>query len=173
MATLQCYLLGPPRFACDNCVIKIQRHKAQALLIYLAVTRTVQARATLAALLWPEHNSRQALAAWRRHLSELNSTLGSSWLAADHETIRCAPNTAIWLDINDFAQQLAACATHDHAQDAVCPACITPLTAAVARYCDDFLAGFTLPDAPAFDEWQFFQREALRQQLAGALDRLV
>ena len=37
----------------------------------------------------------------------------------------------------------------------------------------DFLAGFTLRDSPEFDEWQFFQAETLRQELASALERLV
>ena len=35
------------------------------------------------------------------------------------------------------------------------------------------MAGFSLPDSPAFDEWQFYQREALRQHLVEALQTLV
>ena len=35
------------------------------------------------------------------------------------------------------------------------------------------MAGFGLPDSPAFDEWQFFETESLRQQLAQALQRLI
>ncbi|HXV44106.1 MAG TPA: AAA family ATPase, partial [Anaerolineae bacterium] len=46
-------------------------------------------------------------------------------------------------------------------------------TEAITLYRDDFLAGFTLRDSPAFDEWQFFQSEGLRQKLAGALEQLV
>ena len=40
-------------------------------------------------------------------------------------------------------------------------------------YQSDFMAGFTLPDAPGFDEWQFFQAEELRRSLADALRRLI
>jgi DNA-binding SARP family transcriptional activator len=40
-------------------------------------------------------------------------------------------------------------------------------------YSDEFLAGFTLRDSPAFDEWQFFQAEQLRQSLAQVLVRLI
>ncbi|HFQ92651.1 MAG TPA: tetratricopeptide repeat protein, partial [Anaerolineae bacterium] len=36
-----------------------------------------------------------------------------------------------------------------------------------------FMAGFTLPDAPEFDEWQFFQADDLRQKLAAALEALI
>jgi tetratricopeptide (TPR) repeat protein len=55
----------------------------------------------------------------------------------------------------------------------VCPACLNPLAQAVALYRGDFLAGFTLRDTPAFDDWQLFQAETLRRELAGALERLV
>jgi hypothetical protein len=35
------------------------------------------------------------------------------------------------------------------------------------------MAGFTLPDSPAFDEWQFYQADLLRKQLGDSLERLV
>jgi ABC-type transport system substrate-binding protein len=35
------------------------------------------------------------------------------------------------------------------------------------------MAGFSLRDSLAFDEWQFFQTESLRQELGSALERLV
>src|SRR3712207_7660648 len=50
--------------------------------------------------------------------------------------------------------------------------CSSDLSEAVALYRDDFLAGFALRDSAAFDDWQFFQGEELRRELAGALERL-
>jgi DNA-binding SARP family transcriptional activator len=47
------------------------------------------------------------------------------------------------------------------------------LAAGLALYRDDFLAGFTLRDSPAFDEWQFFEAERLRQLCLSTLERLV
>lgn len=44
---------------------------------------------------------------------------------------------------------------------------------AVALYRGDFLEGFTLPDSPNFDDWQLFEAESLRQELALALERLA
>ncbi|MGE5221553.1 MAG: tetratricopeptide repeat protein, partial [Omnitrophica WOR_2 bacterium] len=38
---------------------------------------------------------------------------------------------------------------------------------------DDFLAGFTLRDSSEFDEWQFFQTESLRRELADSLEKLA
>ncbi|MDQ4078631.1 MAG: tetratricopeptide repeat protein, partial [Chloroflexota bacterium] len=40
-------------------------------------------------------------------------------------------------------------------------------------YSDDFLAGFTLPDCPEFDEWQFFEREGFCQTLGTVLVQLI
>src|SRR5207248_1571701 len=47
------------------------------------------------------------------------------------------------------------------------------LTRAASLYADDFLAGFTLPDSAAWDEWQFLQREHLRQTFGRVLRALV
>ena len=40
-------------------------------------------------------------------------------------------------------------------------------------YTADFLAGFTLEDAAEFDDWQTFQTESLRLELAGVLEKLA
>src|SRR5205085_4598819 len=47
------------------------------------------------------------------------------------------------------------------------------LERAVPLFRDDFLAGLTLKDAPDFEDWLAATAEGLRQQLAGALGRLV
>ena len=67
----------------------------------------------------------------------------------DHSTVHAV--------VDEFRDRLAECQTHGHSEDEVCPACLPSLAEAAALYRDDFLTGFTLPDSPAFDEWQFFQ----------------
>lgn len=52
-------------------------------------------------------------------------------------------------------------------------ACRQGLASAVDIYQADFLSGFSLSDSPAFDEWQLLQTEALRRDLAWALETLV
>jgi hypothetical protein len=47
------------------------------------------------------------------------------------------------------------------------------LAEALELYSNDFLSGFSLPESPAFDDWQFFQSEEQRDALASALERLV
>jgi DNA-binding SARP family transcriptional activator len=47
------------------------------------------------------------------------------------------------------------------------------LERAIQAYRGDFLEAFSLPDAPAFDDWVAAQREVARQWLDGALERLL
>ena len=44
---------------------------------------------------------------------------------------------------------------------------------AVALYRADYLAGFSLPDSLAFDEWTRYQSQRLQKELGGALERLA
>jgi hypothetical protein len=47
-----------------------------------------------------------------------------------------------------------------------------PVAGAVAAYRGDFLAGFSLGDAPGFDDWTDLQREIWRRRMGLILDRL-
>src|SRR5262245_36944463 len=150
MPETKLFLLGSPRLEQADALIEIQRRKAKALLIFLAVTHEAHQREKLATLLWPDSSQQQALGSLRRNLSELNNLLEGDWVDTNRETVGLVPTAEIWLDINQFHQHLAACQSHDHSPEKVCPACIVPLTEAVTLYRDDFLAGFTLPDCPEF-----------------------
>jgi DNA-binding SARP family transcriptional activator/predicted ATPase len=160
MANLGLYLLGPAWIKSDEKDLEVRPRKALALLIYLAVTAERQSRDFLASLLWPNSGQSGARHSLRNRLSELILTLGNDWIEADRESVGL--RAGFWLDVTEFQ--------HDLAQGANDP---QPLIAAADLYRDDFLTGFTLPDCPKFDEWQFFQTEGLRQSLASALERLV
>jgi DNA-binding SARP family transcriptional activator len=180
MPQLKLFLLGAPRVEYNDTPIEVDTRKAIALLVYLAVTRRVHSRDALATLLWPEHDQARARAVLRRTLSALNKALDGGYLDADRETIGLRRDVVvegdekpIWIDAEQFAEHLAACRTHDHPLTEVCLRCLAPLADAAALYRDDFLAGFSLRDSPNFDDWQFFQAESLRRDLASALDRLM
>ncbi len=178
MSCLALYVFGPPKIALDEASIHIPRRKAIATLVYLAVTGQTQSRDSLAALLWPENNQGKARAELRRMLSALNQVLGSNWLYADRETVCLNTNNdpseggTFWLDVAEFQGKLKFCESLNHPPTLTCPDCLPALEEAVVLYNDDFMAGFSLKDCPAYDEWQFFQREDLRTQLAGVLIRL-
>lgn len=163
--------MGVPRLEHDGARIEVDTRKAIALLAYLAVTRRRQARDSLAGLLWPEYNQTRARAALRRTLSSLSVARAAGWLVADRESVDLLRDE-VWVDVDRFHELLAECRTHGHPEGEVCPECLRPLSEAVALYRDDFLAGFALRDSAAFDDWQFFQGEELRRELAGALEKL-
>ena len=173
MSRLALFLLGPPRIECNGEPIEIDRRKAIALIAYLAVTGRSHSRDALATLLWPEYDQSRARAGLRRALSALKEALGGGWLDVDREAVGLKPDAEVWLDVGEFQDRLAECQTHGHPQEEVCPACLPPLAEAAALYRDHFLVGFTLRDSPNFDEWQFFQTEGLRDELASALERLT
>ena len=164
-------LLGAPRIEADGEPIEVDTRKAIALVAYLAISRGRHARDALAGLLWPEYNQRRARAALRRTLSSLGNARAEGWLEADRQSVGLNGD-GIWVDVDRFRELLAGCRTHGHPEAEVCPECLSPLSEAVALYRDDFLAGFALRDSAAFDDWQFFQAEELRRELAGALERL-
>lgn len=153
--------------------VEVDTRKAIALMAYLAVTRQSHSRDALATLLWPDYDQTHARGALRRTLSALNKALAGDWLEVDRETIGLQQEANMWLDVAEFQRRLAVCRAHNHPANTVCPDCVTLLTEAVSLYRDDFLAGFTLRDSPDFDEWQYFQSESLRRELAGALENLV
>ncbi|MGD8491939.1 MAG: BTAD domain-containing putative transcriptional regulator, partial [Anaerolineae bacterium] len=170
---LRLFLLGPPRLEADGATLPISTRKAMALLAYLAVTGQVHSRETLATLFWPEYDRSRAFANLRRTLWLLNKELGKGWLDADAETIGLRQEANLWLDVAVFRDHLSDCPAEEPAEGEVCPVCLSSLATAAELYRDDFMAGFMLPDSPRFDEWQFFEREGLRAELAGALQRLV
>jgi predicted ATPase/DNA-binding SARP family transcriptional activator len=165
------YLFGAPRFERAGRNVDIRPRKALALFIYLAMTAKPHSRDALATLLWPESDQMAARASLRRTLHRLQQALPPGLIAAEADTIRLAPEVELWVDTNAFSQVVAECL----------PAAAVPgdesyrarLAAAVELYSADFLAGFTLEDAPEFDEWQFFQQESLRRALAQVLVYLV
>jgi predicted ATPase/DNA-binding SARP family transcriptional activator len=173
MSRLALFLLGTPRIECNSEIINLDTRKAIALIAYLAVVQQRQSRDTLATLLWPEYDQSHARATLRRTLSTLNKALIGPWLEIGRGYVSLNLNTDIWVDVHEFHNLLAECRSHNHLPNETCSACLQSLSEAVALYDDDFLAGFSLRDSPNFDDWQFFQADTLRRDLAGALERLV
>lgn len=171
MSTWQLYLFGTPRLLHNGAVVEVGLRKAVALLIYVAVTKQPHSRDALATLFWPEQGQREARTALRRTLYRLQEDLRTELLTIDSDRIALAPAAPLWVDLDAFQQAAAQALAND--ADATSPASLAALTKAADLYVADFLAGFTLPDSPAFDEWQFFECETARQQFAAVLERLL
>lgn len=162
------HVLGPPQILRDGQPIAYERRKTLALLAYLAVAGGTHRRESLATLLWPEQDQTAARASLRRALAELTPSLGP-WLLADRETIGLADVADVRVDLRELAAVLAA---HQH-DGAICERCVEELEAAAALWRGEFLAGFTLRDAPEFDTWQFHQAEEQRRRAASLFEQLT
>ncbi|MCK6568867.1 MAG: hypothetical protein L6Q45_14380 [Anaerolineales bacterium] len=163
---LAVHLFGAPRVALGAAPIETARRKTLALLVYLAFDSKPHTRESLAALFWAEQSQERAFANLRHALWEINESLGEGWIESDRDEIRLSGD--VDLDLTRFHALLAASnsPTVDSASRFI------SLAQAAALYTDNFLAGFTLKDAPAFDDWAFFHAESLRRELTSALEIL-
>ncbi len=169
MPQLQLFLFGPPRLVRDDREVRLTQRKDLALFIYLAVTRQVHHRDALAALFWPESDQKESRAALRRVLHRLRQAVGEQVFEIAQDTVQIAPSANLRLDTRAFQEAISDCKPQDPPLDELPVDCMERLAGAAAQYTGDFLAGFTLHDCPAFDDWQFFEAEGLRQSLARAL----
>jgi DNA-binding SARP family transcriptional activator/class 3 adenylate cyclase/regulation of enolase protein 1 (concanavalin A-like superfamily) len=173
MSRLTLHTLGMPRIEYAGSSLALDRRKAVALLVYLALNDRAHGRDALATLFWPGYDQATARGNLRRTLSVLHTALHEAWLVSDRDSVALRRSGELWIDTLEFERLLATCRTHGHAPAQTCPRCLPALSQAVALYADDFLTGFTLPDAPDFDDWQREQTEALRRMLSDALARLA
>jgi len=161
-------LLGPVEVMVEDRPLNVDTRKAVALLAYLAASRRPKDREHLVDLLWPDYDEERGRATLRRTLSALKSGLGAGWIEVDRNRVALQREN-VDLDLD----ALTVDDLHRHINGASCADCVARLEAAVAIHRGDFMQGFALKDAPAFEDWQVAQNEAARRELGIALDRLI
>jgi DNA-binding SARP family transcriptional activator len=162
---LQLALLGGLRIEQNGTPLTdLAPQKGQALLCYLALTRRPHSRAELAGLFWTELPEADARTNLRTVLAKLHK-LVAPHLAVTRETVAFNPVLPYWLDVEIFLDALR------RAQAAPDP--VAALCEAVELYRGDFLAGFYIRDAAAFEEWALGERQYLRGLAVDALHRLA
>lgn len=157
-AMLRLSLLGPPLVTLDGRPVSFDTRKATALLAVLAVERQPQPRDRLAALLWPDADATRARSALRRTLSVTAAAAGEA-VIAQRSVVALDGDKAS----SDFAEFEALLGAGDAGS----------LRSATALYRDDFLAGFSLRDAPEFEDWHDRTAQMYRRRLSTALGVLV
>ncbi|MQY76173.1 MAG: hypothetical protein GH155_00910, partial [Spirochaeta sp.] len=90
--TLSFYLLGPPQLRSGDKNIEIRRHKAMALLVYLAVTAQRHSRDELATMFWPDYSQSRSRANLRRCISELKASIGEQILCIEQDNLSLSPS---------------------------------------------------------------------------------
>ncbi|HSK67427.1 MAG TPA: BTAD domain-containing putative transcriptional regulator, partial [Anaerolineales bacterium] len=132
---------------------------------------------TLANLLWPDLNQSDARSNLRKSLSRLKADLGEEYLSVSQDQAGIHPSITIQLDVAEFEKRVRQFRDHGHRRKGqvqiLCNDCQRSLEEAARLYSADFLQGFTVPESSVFEEWQFFQSESLRQNLAEVLEFLT
>lgn len=176
MRHLSLAFLGSPQARLEGRVLTFSTRKTLALLIYLATEGGLHTRETITTLFWPDSDPRRARATMRRTLSYLRDGLGGEQhLTIEGDTLGFNSKSDFDLDLNILhaAWNLARVAPPPTAaQDDPHPPMRVQLQDAIALYRGDFLAGFSLTDAPEFDDWVSLQREVWHRKLDVVFDRL-
>lgn len=158
--------LGP-----DGQPLAFRTDKIRAMLAFLAVEHDrPHRRDALAGLLWGESSQRSARQNLRMGLSRLRASLkpiaDQPLLVSDRQVVQLQLRPerhfvdALQLMLPQLSSPLAA-ENYDLAKSTA------------AAYRGDFLAGLTLADSPAFNEWRVIKGELFHQQIMNLLGRLV
>ena len=151
-------LLGHPNVLRDGEPLKISRRKSRAILFYSAAQAQPVPRQALLELFWPDLPRTAAQQTLRTSLHGLRTELGAA-LQVDEQVIGIASDVRV--DVQEFSEKLDAAGSD-----------IPNLVQALSLYRGDFLEGFILPDAGAFEDWMYFERDHLRQKAVMALPGL-
>ncbi len=154
--------------------------KVRALLAYLTVEADrPHRRDTLAALLWPNwdnrgarNNLRLALHRLRESLDAADPFISQDLFGVTRETVQ-VHSTAVAVDVARFVTLLEMCETHPHRLLHLCPSCLEHLGEAATLYSGELLAGLSIADAPAFEQWELSRREEMTQRVLNLLNRLA
>ncbi len=145
---LELQTLGNLRIRVDGQPPSLRSKKAKALLVYLAVERNEQPRASLAALLWPESDQRHADTSLRVALSALNKAC-EPFLIISREHVALDWSKDIRLDAHTLLQSA----------DLTLDCELTEL------YQGPFLSGFHIADSEPFETWRSWQQERLLRSI--------
>jgi DNA-binding SARP family transcriptional activator/predicted negative regulator of RcsB-dependent stress response len=146
---LSVILFGAPQTMFNGDVLKLPRRKSRALLYYLAANPVAITRERLLAFFWPDSPRQAAQQVLRTTLHGLRQALGAS-LAIEDDTIGLDPSSRV--DVREFVRTLSSL-----------DADLGTLRAALDLYQGDFLADFSLPDSPTYENWMLVEREHYRR----------
>jgi DNA-binding SARP family transcriptional activator/predicted ATPase/Tfp pilus assembly protein PilF len=154
---LEVTLLGGVTIRLDGLLINRFRSQTEiALLAYLAHSGQAHNREELADLLWDTDSTGQSLSNLRTVLSRLRKQLRDH-LIVTRKTIAVSPTVHQKTDSARF-QSLLAGVGKDGAAGSM-----NQLSQSLDLYTGEFMAGFSLPSAPRFNDWLVIEQEHLRQ----------
>jgi DNA-binding SARP family transcriptional activator len=153
-------------------VPSLHSRKAQALLVYLAVTARPQPREVLADLLWEEFSQKKAMNNLRVVLSNLRKHLGNHLLIT-RDTAAMNPEVDYDLDVAVVDANLGFAGDFERKTGTLDSDAVARIEQAVDLYKGEFLGGFFVENALEFDAWMVVERERLHHILLDGLGKLV
>src|SRR6266849_1095257 len=183
MGDLYLTLLGPPEVRHADQVLLFSTRKELALLIYLAVEGRVHLRKNLSEQFWPEGDARHGRAALRITVLHLRHLLGEGagvdpvpHLRSPRDTLGLDLTSAVELDLHILLEACTSARASTHTTltmpEEAHRTLLARLQRAISLPRGEFLEGFSLRDAPAFDDWVRFQREHWHLRTSEVFDRL-
>lgn len=165
--------LGTPLVWYGDQLLAFRTRKAIALLVYLTTEGGIHTREKLTALFWPESDTtrgRNMLRTTLAYLREALQLVDPACLLIEPQSLGFDFGGHIALDLHLLQTRLDA--LYDQADRAPRGPLISQLQLAVNHYRGDFLEGFSLADAPAFDEWASLQREHWHSRMSQVFSTL-
>ena len=154
---LEATLLGGVTIRLDGQPINNFRSQTEiALLAYLAHSGHPHNREILADLLWDTESTGQSLSNLRTVLTRLRKQLGDH-LIVTRKTIAVEAAVPQKTDSARFQSLLAGVGRDESAGS------INQLSQGLDLYAGEFMRGFSLPNAPRFNDWLVIEQERLRQ----------
>lgn len=155
MTQLHLAFLGSPEVHFNDQRLTFPTRKTLALLIYFVVESGLHPREKLQTFFWPDSTLIRGRGALRTTLSYLRRVLSvippQNHLLSESDALGFNPEAPFSCDVH-----LVATAVHSHDSQ---------VWQTAVRHCrGSFLEGFSLPDAPAFDDWLTLQRQYWQQQ---------
>ncbi|RMG73589.1 MAG: hypothetical protein D6711_10590 [Chloroflexi bacterium] len=95
------------------------------------------------------------------------------FLHVERDAVGIADHAPLWNDVTDIYHQMQQCKVHPHNSIVTCDVCIEQLEKVVALLNGNFMDGFTLPDSPAFDQWQHTHSQLLSENAQLSLETLA
>jgi predicted ATPase/DNA-binding SARP family transcriptional activator len=168
MPHLALSLFGPFQAVLDERPLSgFVSRRAKALLIFLAVeANRPHSREELVGLLWPDYPESSARANLRSVLANMRNVIGDHeatppFLTITRQTIQFNLESNFHLDVADFLQESLPRILDDLA--------VERLEKAVGKGGHTFLAGFSMPDSPAYEEWVLLKRAVIERQISATL----
>ena len=149
---IEIHLLGTPRIQVDGKDVFFTYGKVQALIYYMVV-KGVALRDEISGLLWPEKSEVSARKNLRNAIYEAKKLLGNDvFISPRNAVLQWNPTAHIYVDVHQFQRN-------------------------PKQYMDvykgEFLQGFYVKDADAYEEWYLGERSRLKSLYMNAVYALV